>query len=264
MSQEFGSTVDDVVENKNPKYRKTEFLNLTAGEHRIRILESMETKKYTHYIGFAYVECLGEECPVCENNKKILYEHPEDYREQRGWSPRSQRFYINILDKTLVRTCPKCHKETQEVFCPDCTNPTSDPAPSNRVKVFSMGKQLLEDVKVLSRSVRNKQDERIDIRTYDFILAVRGAKQSKTISVAHKWYPGDEAFEDVKEDAFFDLENVAIKLSREEMLDLFNGASLKDIFAIRRAKRESINRTETGSEQLREDINAAVDEVFGF
>ena len=224
MSEEFGSTIDEFVEkDRKPKYRKTEFMNLEAGEHRFRILEPMETKKYTHYIGFAYIECLGDECPICENNKKILYEHPEDYKEVKGWSPRSQRFYINVLDKSPISEDGKY-------------SPGS--APINKVKVLSMGSRLLEDIKVLSKSVRNKQDERIDIRMYDFILEIKGAKQNKTTNVAHKWYPGDEAFEDIGEQELFDLSEVAIKLSREEMLDVFNGASLKDVFTMRRAKKQ--------------------------
>ena len=242
MSEEFGSTIDEYVEkDRKPKYRKTEFMNMDAGEHRFRILEPMETKHYTHYVGFAYLKCLGDECPICENNKKILYEHPEDYKEQKGWAPRSQRFYINVLDKTLTRVCPKCGLEkpnyTSET-CPVDGTIMSQLAPLNRVKVLSMGSRLLEDIKVLSKSVRNKQDERIDIRMYDFIAEVKGAKQNKTTNIAHKWYPGDEAYENLEGQDLFELSEVAINLSREEMLDVFNGAKLKDIFVMRRAKKQ--------------------------
>ena len=222
MTEEFGSTIDE--RQTNPKFRRIEFMSMDAGEHRFRILESMETKKYTHYIGFAYVECLGDDCPVCENNKKILYEHPEDYKEQADWHPRNQRFYINVFDKSSVTEDGK--------YSPGLP-------PLNKVKVLSMGSRLLEEIKVHSKSVRNKQDERIDIRMYDWIAEVKGEKQNKTTHVAHKWWPGEEALEDIGEQQLFDLSEVAVKLNREEMLDVaFNGAKLKDIFAMRRAQKQ--------------------------
>jgi hypothetical protein len=263
MTADFGSTIDEYVQkDRKSKYRKTEFMNLEAGEHRLRILEPMETKKYTHYIGFAYIECLGDDCPVCENNKRILYEHPEDYKQVKGWSPRSQRFYINVLDKTPAKGCPKCGLEKVNYageLCPEDGVALQTLAP--RVKVLSMGSMLLEDIKVLSKSVRNKQDERIDIRMYDFILDIKGAKTSKVTNVAHKWYPGDEALEDLGEQELFDLSEVAVKLSREEMLDVFNGAKLKDIFVMRKAKRQ-IAESDFLSPEDTQAVNEGVDKLF--
>lgn len=247
MSDSFGTTIDEYVEKGGkPKYRRTEFMNLEAGEHRFRILEPQETKKYTHYIGFAYIECLGDDCPICENNKKILFEHPTDYKDVKGWAPRNQRFYINVLDKSPISEDGKYSPGAQ---------------PLNKVRVLSMGSRLLEDIKVLSKSVRNKQDERIDIRMYDFIFDIKGAKQTKTINVAHKWWPGDEAFEDIGDQELFDLSEVAVKLSREEMLDVFNGASLKDVFAMRRASKQ-VKEADFLSPETAAQIDNAVDELF--
>lgn len=244
MSEDFGSTIDEKpLKGSNPKYRRIEFMNLEAGEHRFRILESTETKKYTHYLGFAYIECLGDECPVCENNKKILYEHPEDYKEVKGWAPRSQRFYINVFDKSSVTEEGKL---------------VPGVPPLNKVKVLSMGSRLLEDLKVQSKSVRNKQDERIDIRMYDWIAEVKGAKTNKTTNVVHKWWPGEEALQDIGDQQMFDLSEVAVKLSREEMLDVFNGASLKDVFAMRRASKQIKDSNFLSAEatnEVEDDIN---------
>src|SRR5689334_8205599 len=124
MTEEFGSTIDEVAPKKQnvTKYRKTEYINLWEGEHKVRILESMETKKYTHYVGWSYLECLGDECPICENNKKILYEHHEDYAKVKGWCPKRPRYYINVLDKTPTKVCPKDGKENQPnaVACTAC------------------------------------------------------------------------------------------------------------------------------------------------
>lgn len=260
---EFGSTIDEApAKTDRPRYRKTEFMNLDAGEHRFRILEPRETKKYTHYIGFAYIECLGDECPVCLNNKKILFEHPEDYRDVKGWAPRNQRFYINVLDKTPAKKCTKCGLEKVNYaadVCPTDGSPMEVLEP--RVKVLSMGSTLLEDIKVMSKSVRNKQDERIDIRMYDFTLEITGARQNKKTHVAHKWYPGDEAFDDVKQEEMFDLSEVAIKLSAEEMLDVFNGASLKDVFTMRRAQKQ-LKDSDFLSPETKKEIEDSVDKLF--
>lgn len=267
MTEEFGSTIDDTLENKKTsKFRKTEFLNLTPGEHKIRILDPMEVKKYTHYIGFAYVECLGETCPICANNKRILYEHPQDYRDVKGWNPRRARFYINVLDKTPTRVCPKCGTEKQDatLMCPACGTQLADPTPLNKVKVLSSGKELMEDLKIQSKAVRNEQDERIDIRMYDWILDVRGAGRDKKVNAVHKWYPGKEALENLGEQQTFDLDNVTVKLEPDEMLEVFNGTSLKDIFAVRRAKKQVLNSADlnTTVEDINTEISDEVDSLF--
>jgi hypothetical protein len=264
MSEEFGATIDIFDEwKKQPKFRRTEFLNLGPGEHRIRILDAMETKHYTHYVGFSYLACLGSECPLCENNKKILYEHPEDFRDQKGWNPRRARFYINVFDKTPTRVCPKCGVESQGTneLCAKCGTPLGEAKPLNKVKVLSAGKELIEDLKVQSMSVRNDADERVDIRAYDWVITVRGTGRDKKTNVAHKWYPGRENVEDIGDQQLFDLENNAVvKVTREEMLDVFNGASLKDIFAVRRATKEA--QKASGEDLANPLVEASVDEIF--
>ena len=262
----FGATVDDEMERKgNSRFKKTEYLVLDPGEHRIRILEPVETRKYTHYIGYSYIECLGDECPICQNNKKLMYEYPDTFRDQEGWTPRRPRFYINVLDKTPTRICPKCGTEKKDgtLLCPACNTALNEPVPLNKVKVLSAGKELMEDLKIQSMSVRSENDERIDIRTYDWTVTVRGKGRDKKYNVAHRWFPGKEYYEELGDQKLFDLENVVIKLGPEEMLDLFNGASLKDIFAMRRAKKEVVDKTDlSGTEDVRAKIAESVDELF--
>lgn len=266
MSEEFGATIDETYEKKSPssKFRRTEYIQLGQGEHQIRILEPMETKIYSHYVGWAWLKCLGEDCPICENNKKILFEHPTDYREVKGWNPRRDRYYINVLDKTPARVCTKCGTEKKDATvatCPACNSPMGEVAPLNKVKVLSRGKTLFEDLKVMSRTIRDEKDQRIDIRKYDFRLVVRGTGRDTTITVVPMWVPGREA-DPIFEGELFDLNNAAVELSREEMLDVFNGASLKDIFALRRAKKQIEDSDFLSKEDVKKEMEDSLDEIF--
>ena len=223
----FGSTVDE----SGGGFRKTVYLSTKPGKYTIRILDAVETKKYAHFIKKGWIECLGEECPICANNKKILYEHPEDYKDDKGWCPRRARYFLNVLDRG------------DEV-----------------VKVLSCGPQLIEDLKVMSQSIRNEQDERIDIRLYDWDLIVKGEGRDKETTPSHKFFGKETKVEYNKED-LFDLDNCIIKLTASEMLDVYNGVSLKDIFAVRKAKVKSENSEEPAQSVL-DEVNASVDEIF--
>lgn len=230
MSDTFGETLD---ERKESKFKKTEWLTLT-GEITIRILDSMETKVYGHYfMGRGWVECLGDECPICQNNKKILYEHPEDYQKVQGWNARRARYFLNVLDRA-----------------------------DGKVKVLGCGPRLIEDLKVMSKAVRNEQDERIDIRNYDWLLLTSGEGRDKKTLPQPKFF-GKETTEQVEEGALYDLNNLMVKLTPDEMLDVANGASLKDVFALRRASKQAKEDEFGGiSEEVASQINDAVDSMF--
>lgn len=233
MSDNFGETLNDRVSNDS-KFRKTAYLSLKPGEYVIRILDSSETRKEAHFLNSirSYVECLGDECLICQNNKRILYEYPEEYRDQKDWCPRRPRFYLNVLDRS-----------------------------DGLVKVLSCGPRLIEDLKTMSRAVRNEQDERIDIRNYDWSLTVQGEGREKDITPIHKYY-GKETEPEIGEQTLYDLDGCLVRLEADEMLDAFNGSSVKDIFALRRAKKEVLNSEFGPTEDLQNEINAAVDELF--
>lgn len=232
MTDMFGSTVDETQGRK--EFKKTEYLALKPGKYTIRILDAMETKKYGHYFqGRGWVECLGDTCPICELNKKLMYEYPEDYRDQKGWNARRARYFLNVLDQS-----------------------------DKKVKVLSVGPQLIEDLKVMSQSIRNEEDERIDIRTYDWDLIVKGEGREKETTPSHKFF-GKMTDVDLNGQELYDLSNCLIKLTAEEMLDVHNGASLKDVFALRKAKKETAKATETSvSAEIKADIEASIDDIF--
>ena len=262
----FGESIEKREDKKfESKFRKTEFLKLDEGEHTIRILDPKEVRHYTHYIGWAYIRCLGDECPICQNNKKLMYEHPEDFRDMKGWNPRRDRYYINVLDRTKGRICEKCETVNAEnaSLCEACSTPLGEAAPIDRVKVLSGSARLFEDLKVLSNAVRDENDQRVDIRTYDWTLLVRGKDRDKTTLVRDRYFPAKAGFIEIAPDQLFDLEKAVIDLTAAEMLDLFNGASLKDIFQLRRATKQVMDSADfLGTDNVQEDIKQAAESIF--
>ena len=91
--------------------KKKLYLKLAQGQTIIRILEDKAEKFYTHYINNSTVQCLGDDCPVCQGNRVIYTEHPNDFRDIKGYSPKVQKFLINVMDRTLVKVCPTCGAE---------------------------------------------------------------------------------------------------------------------------------------------------------
>lgn len=267
MSDTFGDFIEDKSERKSgSKFRRTEFVKLEEGnEQVIRILDGHETRHYTHYMGWAYVKCLGDECPICQNNKKIMYEHPEDFRDVKGWNPRRDRYYVNALDRTSVKTCEKCETENRlnAEVCSACGTVLGVAKPSDKVKVLTGSAKLFEDLKVLSKTVRDDKDERVDIRTYDWVLVTRGQRRDKVTTPSPRYNPAKAGLIEVPEEQLYDLEKVVVVLTAEEMLEVFNGASLKDIFAVRRASKQVIGSKDAEfSDQLNKDMEDAVGLIF--
>jgi hypothetical protein len=260
----FGSNIDErKAITDAPKYRKTDYLKLTEGEHRVRILDNIETKHYTHYMGYAYVACLGEDCPICQSNKKILYEHPDDYRNQRGWNPRRDRYYINVIDKTPVKVCANCGTESGTGFdsCPKCGGVLGTASPANKVRVLTGSRNLFEDLKVLSNTVRDDNDEILDIRTYDWTLVTRGQGREKTTTPSPRLM-GQPNNPDYNPEDLFDLSDVVIRLTPEEMLDVANGTSIKDIFVVRRAAKQVLDSGFEDVEDIQGEIRNSVNSIF--
>lgn len=246
------------------KFRKTEYIQLSQGENTIRILEPVATDYYAHFVGRSYVKCLGEDCPICENNKRIIFENRETFRDDKAYRPRSQRFYVNVLDKSLAKVCPSCGTVTKNlglVSCPACASVLANPSPLNRVKVLAKGKDLFEPLEMMSKTIRNSQDEVIPITNYDWTLIVSGTDKNTKTNALPRWIPGQESEPDLAGQELFPLDSVLPELTREELVDLLNGASLKDIFAIRRASKQ-VEKTD-GDDVLMREVSASVDGLFG-
>lgn len=251
---------------KDPKkefktFDKINYLGTEQGKYTVRILQDKAYKYYQHWIGGG-IECLVENCPQCELNKQILAEVGYDFtkaKDVKGFASRQERGAVNVLDLTVVKTCPKCGHDNVAPrgtnfpsVCTKCgvviTEVTA--SPSNKVKLFSRAASVFEQVADI-----NLQDEKGEpIPVTDFNIEIRVVGNQSVVSDTDDFTPVS-----VPEDALYDLSRSAIKLSREEMLQKMRGVSLKDIFAMRKSQTVA---EETISEEEKEKALADLENLF--
>ncbi len=264
---------------KQPKqyessFKKTEFIELVPGMNMIRILDEEAYDVEVHYIGNAQgginVKCLGDDCPVCKNNKKIILENPDDFRSIKGYSPRRQIFIVNVLDRSQVKTCPNeaCKKEVKAlngIFptqCPKCgaiiTNQKSHQL--NQVKILSKGKQLFSQLETLSMAMNDEQGNPIPLTKYDIALSVSGTNKKESPSPIP--YVNANDVVTVEPDALFDRVKSVLELTVEEIMDLQRGVSLKDIFTARKSTTEKATDLETVKDEEVAKIKNDIESMF--
>lgn len=228
------------------EFKKLEFLRLQPGNYQVRILQTPYVPKYTHWVntktGPVTIECLGDElCPICINNQKIMLEHPEDYRSIPGFLPYSVTCFVNVLDKSLVKVCPKCgaenYRNSNGDFMPACRECNEslvavEPQPSNRVKILSRSRAMFKQLEEIDNTI--KQTSGQSITEYDLALVVRpresGLKGSNVTVIPQPQLivPVPDGLE------LFDLERAVVRLEPNEIRELINGIALRDIFAARK------------------------------
>src|SRR3990172_10248604 len=165
--------------SNDSKFKRTEFMSLTSGAHTIRILNEQAKTKPTHFfkVNNTTVLCLGDECPVCANNKKLIMQFPENFREQTGYNKITYRFFVNVLDKTPAKTCGKCNKEYKDLRQTICTcgEVLPEAMPLNKVKVLSKGLTLRNDLDSVDNAILDNTGTPIGLINYDIVLMVTGA-----------------------------------------------------------------------------------------
>jgi hypothetical protein len=248
--------------NNDSKFKKTEFMVVSNGAHTIRVLQPTVKTVPTHFFksNNVTVLCLEDECPVCANNKKLIMQFPDNFREQQGYNKVNWRFFINVLDKTPAKTCVKCGRENKDLRQTICTcgEILPEAKPINKVKVLSKGLTLRDDLGSVEKAILDNTGTPIGLMNYDIVLMVTGAgtRDAKVTPV-----PRTEANEPIPEGLeLFDLDKATIVVNAEEMLDIQRGISLKDIFAARKNKAETFEPVASQAEI--DDVNAAVDKLF--
>jgi hypothetical protein len=238
-----------IPEQKSAKtFEKTLFLKLDQGQHIVRFLEPAEnaTTVLTHYVLGKYtIACPGEDCPICKNNKELIMTHPEDFREQKGYSPRITNYLINVLDRTVVKVCSKCGEETVAIggnknnfppTCSVCNSFITDeiPRPSNKVKLLKFGVQLATQLNTIEMATCNPDGDPLGLMNFDVSLIVEGAGRKKVTTPVPS--TRTDAIPDLSEQ-FQNKERAMITLTASQVKDLLSGVSLKDIYAAQRATR---------------------------
>lgn len=245
----------------NQERKKTKFVDLTSTA-TIRILSEQRVVVDTHFINRSTVKCLGDECPICQNNKNLIMQYPDSFREEPRYSPKRQVKMVNVLDKTPVRTCPKCgNEERSSMTCKGCGEIiTAAPAPSNTVKVLSRGVQLFDSLDAINNTILNELGERVGITNYDVTLVVAGSDKSRTTTPIPGQITGKV---EVDPEELFDLENITITLTPTEMLELQRGISLKDIFSARKAAaKKAVDSDPFLSQDVLQSVQTDVDALF--
>jgi hypothetical protein len=246
-------------------FKKTLFLDMN-NTSTVRILTKDKFELDTHYINRATVQCLGEECPICANNKALIMQFPETFRDEAKYSSRRTICMANVLDKTMVRVCPKCQTEYHAApSSPPTTCRCGEilagaPAPSMKVKVLSRGTVLFDQLDAINNAILDTTGEKVGLTSYDITFVISGTGKGKITTPIAGQITAPLA---VDEKELYDLENVTLRLTPSEMVDLQRGVSLKDIFAARKAaeKSESIMDNLLPKE-LMDSVQTDVDALF--
>jgi len=247
------------------KFKKTEFIALPPGITTIRILEDSAHRSYVHYVKGTYVECLGEDCPICRNNKQIIMENPKEFRNIPNYSGRVERHAVNVYDRTMVKICPSCGKENKKVdqsypsVC-ECGQMlvTTVEQPLNKVKILAKGKDLFSKLNVLEMSVLDANREPLGLKNFDITLFVSGTGRDTVITPV----PQAMVTDVIPEQELFDTGKVNFKLTEAEILDLMKGVQLRDILTARRSsasdtviKEEVVDTSKAVQEQINSLFN---------
>jgi hypothetical protein len=257
------------------RFRKTEYLKLTPGTHTIRIVQNVGKKYYQHWLGMG-VECLGEACPQCKQNKRIIDDIGGDPQEAYkyassnkvdGFVGKQARGAVNVLDRTPIKVCPNCQTENRpanNVFAAACSScgqliTEVEPNITNNIKVFSRAASVFEQIDDLDRAVLDKEGEPRGVTNFDLNLHVVG---NNTVPVPADNY---EVLE-VDEEKFFDLENVVVNFTVEEMEQRMKGASFKEIFQSRRSESEAYGDAEESAVEVDKEkvveIESEIESMF--
>jgi hypothetical protein len=253
---------------KATKFAKLEFMKLTPGTHVIRILQPTETAHFTvtHWLNKQRlnVTCLGDECPICQNNRRLYLDHPKDAYQQEGYSGKSDRYTLNVYDRTMAKVCPSCQAEIKKSganYPPTCTCGTLitgvPEAPVNKVKLLQLSATEAAKLNGAELTQKDKVTKNvIPLTTYDLVYSVTVVNGKKTTTPIPS--PLDNDVLEIPKEQLLDTDS-ALKLSASEIFDVLKGVSLKDIFAARKANTPEV-AVSVKADKLDEDIEAKLKE----
>jgi len=244
--------------------RRVEFLSLPTGPTKVRILDKEAIMKYTHFVGGVSVACLGEDCPICKNNSEIIIKDKENFRKAPGYLPRTRRYFVNVLDKSLTKICPKCGKEVKQdvAACPDCSTMLNDVErkPLNKVKVLAKGVTLFEQLNAIDANVVNQVGDPIGLNNYDVTIITTGTGKEVNYTVIPD-ASGNYSEEVVDASLKYDVNSCIITVNPEEMLDLFRGIKIRDIMLMRSKPEETEKETQPAVELSEDELKTIQDDL---
>lgn len=247
-------------------FKKTEWTRIAPGvTTRLRILDEHAVDTYKHFIPNQRISlaCLGEDCPICKNNDRLVSEHPNTKPwDIPGFISRQHRYKVNVLNKTVVKISPN----GSITFPTKGGFPTNDPATGelianidptalNRVEVLERGPRLFEQFNMINQQVCDDVGNPLGIWNYDIVITASGSGPSMTTTVIP--YPNQNDPVNIPEEDLYDLEDLDIVLEPDEFVRVMNGTALRDIFAARRATEEANSLIEDVSEvEVNDNLDA--------
>lgn len=257
----------ETSETEKKVFNKINFLKLNPGQHIIRILNIMSV--YTHFIPQAKVsiKCLLEDCPICGMNKKIMTEHPDDFRKITGFLPRSKRHYFNCLDRTDVKVCPTCQAEVKRggdnKFPPICPEGhvilEAEVTKSGKVKVGSVSDTNGNLMNTYAKSSLDAEGNSASLSDFDFLLMVTKMPDGKNNTAPMPIYANNDALE-IPDDALYNLEDAVVNLNPNEIVNLLKGVSLRDLYLARKGSTSEV--LEEKVTELSADIKSDLEKIL--
>jgi hypothetical protein len=243
----------------------------------VRILDTNAHRVRKHWINKQKISvmCLGDTCPICENNDSIRGENPKNFRQVKGYIPVQYRYMVNVLDRTPAVIDDD---SGEEYYAQQGTFPlvTADgerslagvePQPSNTIKILERGKTLFENFLAIHKETGEFDGEGNlesgGLTTFDIKLVTLGAGKDMAISVIPLITNDDDVHTILEENELSThvLTDVGLFLTADEVSQVaFSGVSLSDIFSARNADSEA-ESTEEMTETLA-DVSASVETMF--
>ena len=185
------------------------------------------------------VECLGDNCPICERNSQIKLENPKGYNSDPNYAYRQRRHYFNVLDRSPIKICTKCEHVNYAyngkftTACEECGEILpNDFSKSETVKVMNLSEPVTTDLVNIENTILDDKLEPIGWTNYDIVMIVsKGADGKKKITPQAFTQNNDVVT--VNEEDLYDLDEALLRLSRSEIFHLLQGVSLSDIFKAR-------------------------------
>ena len=261
-----------VYDETKRDFKPTRFLKIIPGYPvRVRVLNRSAFRVAKHYLPKQRISvlCLGEECPICANNRKLVESHPgENYSDIPGIIGKQNRFLVNVLNRTKVKTTPtekvvyagsdgkfpNQHPETGEDLS------SIKAVPQNTIEVLERGSKLFAQLNGIHDTIRDDDGNKIGLTNFDVILIATGkGKQMEVSAVAQPQF--NDKVEILPED-MYDLEKVPMKLSAGEIDKVLSGVSLQDVFEARKEGTPEKEELEHVAVDVAEEIEDNIEKLF--
>ncbi len=271
MSDELFADIPVYDETKGD-FKKVKFLKIIPGYPvRIRILNKSAYRVSKHYLPKQKISivCLEEDCPICANNKKLASQHKDmNYSDIPGIINRQNRFLVNVLNRTKVKTTPTEHI----VYAgSDGKFPTQHPetgedltevkaVPQNSIEVLERGSTLFGQLNGILDTIRDDEGNRIGLTNFDIVLTAVGKGRQMTVSAVAQPQLNDKV--EIREEDLYDLTKVPMKLSEDELIKVLSGISLQDIFEARKETSQGETELEDIASEVAQEVEDTVEDLF--